>query len=257
MRNSDPSFKQLTPAELAIKALREKARTKRRELREKRRKAAYFVKSNNKAVGTADYIASEKGFIKRNRLPVHFKELINNCKKWVFSKRSNVDKNGKFHSNTARGRRRLFNILLVLLTNCDFLSGQIGKAKLEHMDTTSHDALMLQYARRFGHSISSSTWYRYIGILDAMDIFHSKEIKLYGEDGITVRSEASYKWLSKPFLQSIGVFTDDVMASIKESYQKALDKGLSFTFREHNAPVGYFPNQDLFSAYSPSSAPPQ
>ena len=94
-------------------------------------------------------------------------------------------------------------------------------------------------------------------MLKAMDIFSGKEIKAYGDDGTTVRSRASYKWLSKPFLQSIGVFTDNIMASIKESYQKALDKGLCFTYRQHNAPVGYRTHQDLFSAYSPSSAPPQ
>ncbi|WP_394230767.1 hypothetical protein [Shewanella colwelliana] len=248
---------QYSPAELAIKALREKARTKRRELREKRRNAAYFVKVNKKAVGTADYIASDKGFIKKNRLPPHFKSLINNCKRFVFSKRCHTDKQGKYRSISLRGRRRLFNVLLVLLTNCDFLSGQVGKPKIGHMDTTSHDAMMLQYARRFGDAISSSTWYRYIGMLDAMDIYFSKEIKLYGEDGVTVRSEASYKWLSKSFLQGIGAFTDEVMASIKASYQKAVNKGLSFVWREHNSPVNYRPTPDLFTPYSYGSAPPQ
>ena len=250
------SSTQYSVAELLIIAIREKARTKRQELREKRRKAAKFVKTNNKAVGTADYIASDKGFIKKNRLPPHFKSLISNCKRFVFSKRSHTDKQGKYRSISLRGRRRLFNMLLVLLTNCDFLSGQLGKPKAEHMDTTSHDAMMLQYARRFGDSISSSTWYRYISMLEAMDIFSSKEIKVHGKDGIT-RSEASYKWLSKSFLQSIGVFTDDIMKSIKESYQKAINKGLCFVFRVHNEPVSYMPTPDLFTPYTYCSAPPQ
>ncbi len=248
---------EIASAQHAREMLREKSRTKRRQLREKRRKAAHFVKANNKAVGTADYKATDKGFIKKNRLPVHFKPIINNTKKLVFAKRSHVDSHGRLRSLSLRGRRRLFQVLLVLLTNCDFLSGQMGKPKADDMDTTSHDAFMLEYARRFGHSISSSTWYRYIDMLKAMAIFSSKEIKLYGDDGVTVRSEASYKWLSKPFLQSIGVFTDNIMASIKESYQKAINKGLSFTYRQHNAPVGYRTHQDLFSAYSPRSAPPQ
>ncbi|WP_394230564.1 hypothetical protein [Shewanella colwelliana] len=248
---------QYSPAELAIKALREKARTKRRHLREKRCKVAHFVKSNNKAVGEADYKASDEGFVKKNRLPVHFKILINNCKRLVFSKRSHTDKNGKLRSISLRGRRRLFNVLLVLLTHCDFMSGQVGKPKAEHMDTTSHDALMQQYATRFGETISSSTWYRYVGMLDAMEIYFSKEIKLYGEDGVTVRSEASYKWLSKSFLHSIGAFTDVVMGSIKGSYQKALNKGLSFVWREVNAQTTPLPPQDLFSYSYSYTAPPQ
>lgn len=125
------------------------------------------------------------------------------------------------------------------------------------MDTTSHDAFMLEYARRFGETLSSTTWYRYIGMLKAMDILSCEDIKVYGDDGVTVRSVASYKWLSKAFLRSIDVFTDNIMASIKESYQKAINKGLSFTYRQHNAPVGYRPNEDLFTVYSPVSTPPQ
>ena len=247
----------ITSAQHAREIVREKSRTKRRHLREKRRKAAHFAKFNKKAVGTADYIASAKGFLKQNRLPAHFKVLINNAKQWVFSLRSYTDSDDRLRSLSMRGRRKLFQVLLVLLTNCDFMSGQIGKIKIEHMDTTSHDAFMLEYAKRFAESISSSTWYRYIDMLKVMDIFSGREIKLHGDDGVVVRSEASYKWLSKSFLQSIGAFTDTIMASIKESYQKAIKKGLSFIWREHNAPVGYRPSYDLFSNYQPNTAPPQ
>ena len=237
-----------------IQAIRDKARTKRRELREKRRYAANLVKSTKKAVGSADYIASDEGFTKKNRLPPHFKILINNSKKLVFSTRSHTDKRGRLRSLSLRGRRKLFNVLLVLLTNCDFMSGQVGKPKLDHMDTTGHDALMLQYARRFGDSISSSTWYRYIAILENMEIFTSKEIKLYAEDGVTVRSEPSYKWLSKGFLRTIGVFADNILGSIKASYQKAIKNGLSFVWREHNAPIGHRPTRGLFASHGHHSA---
>lgn len=251
---------QYTPSELAIKRLREKQRIKRLNLREKRRAAANFVAEHNKAVGSAAYIASDIGFTKKNRLPAHFNLLINNVRKFVFIKKSYCDRQGILHALSNRGHKRIFEILLVLLTNCDLLSGQIGKAKSEHMDTTSHDALMLQYARRFGYTISSSSWYRYISVINAMGIFVSKEIKRYGEDGVTVRSEASYKWLSKSFLRAIGAFDDNLLASIKASYQKALKKGLSFVWREVNAPMVRLNTHDLFNhSYSSCSysAPPQ
>ncbi len=249
--------KQYSPAQLAIKLLREKSRDKRKMLREKRRAAAGFVSQMKKAVGTSDYRASNKGFIKQHKLPAHFKPLINGMRQYVYSQYQYIDKNGVTHSLTRRGKRKLFEILIVLITSCDFMSGQIGKPLAAHMDTTKHDAFMLEHAKRFGYSISSSTWYRYIYMLKSMNIFNGREIKLHGVDGLTIRSEASYKWLSTEFLRAVGVYRDTIWASIKVAYQKALDNGRSFVWRQHNSPVGYRPAQDLFTAYTPSTAPPQ
>lgn len=245
-----------SPAELAIKLLREKARTKRRHLREKRRQAAEKVRSTSKAVGTAHYKASDKGFIKQHELPTHFKPLINGIRRWAYTQHQYIDTDGIVRSLSQRGHRKLFEVLIVLITSCDFMSGQVGKPTEIDMDTTKHDSFMLEHARRFGYSMSSTTWYRYINILKSMQIFSGREIKVWGKDG-TVRSRGSYKWLSKDFLRRIGVFKDDIMKSIKLAYQTALDKGYSFVWRQHNAPIGYRPTHDLFSAYSPSTAPPQ
>ena len=246
-----------SPAERAIKQLREKSREKRRHLREKRREAAFLVTKIKKAVGTADYKATDKGFIKQHKLPAHFKPLINGLRQWVYTQYQYIDKKGVVRSLSARGKRKLFEVLIVLITSCDFISGQVGKPMKKDMDTIRHDAFMLEHARRFGYAISSSTWYRYIDMLKSMDIFSGREIKLHGDDGVTVRSEASYKWLSKRFLRDIGVYKDTIMASIKEAYQRSIDKGLCFIWRQHNAPMGYSPSQDLFTAYTPSTAPPQ
>ena len=218
--------------QLAIKALRAKSRKSRRHLREKRRNAANQVKLNK--VDISAYKATLDGFAKKNKLPNHFNEIFNEARKFAYTKKEYVDNKGVTRSLSSRGQRKLLEVLVVLLTNCDFLSGQVGLAKKQHMDTISHDAFMLQHAKRFGYAISSSSWYRYIEILKTMKIFSGEAIRLFSKDYKTVRSESSYKWLSKAFLMRLGVFKDHIRASIKLAYQKATSKGLCFIWKMKN-----------------------
>ncbi|MGL5469668.1 MAG: hypothetical protein ACRDCT_16025, partial [Shewanella sp.] len=158
--------------------------------------------------------------------------------------------------------RKLFEIVVTMITTCDLMSGQVGKAKNIGMDTTSHDALMLAHAKRWGEAIPSSTWYRYIDMLKQAGVFTVQEVKVAIEDNATgeektIRSVASYKWLSSQFLQAIGAYTDTIRAQIKQAYQKAINNGLSFTWRvfKRQLPVKQRFTADMF--FSQSTNPPQ
>lgn len=239
-----------------IPSMTDKARVKRQKLRTAKREAAYKVNTLGCAVGSNAYKSSLKGFkAPKAKLPRYFNEIINNARKFVYSSRFQIDNGGISRSLSDQSKRKLFEIIVTLLTTCDLVSGQVGKAKNIGMDTTSHDALMLAHAKRWGDAMPSSTWYRYIDILKQTGVFLIQEVKIAGEEK-TIRSVAAYKWLSAQFLQSIGVYTDSIRAQIRQAYQRALDKGLSFNWRvfKKQLPVKQRITPDLF--ISPSVNPP-
>lgn len=243
-------------AQRAHQAYLASRRTKEQIKAQNRRQKADKARRNKTDVGSADFIASLEGFTKKNKLPCHFRELISSTRFLVYRLKSYVDKEGVTHAFHRGGQDALLRLLIVLLTHCDLVSGQVGIPKKRCMDTISHDALMDIYAVRFGKSISSSKWYRYIAILKGLGVFSGEEVKVYGKDGVTVRSRASYKMLSKRFLRDIGAFKNEIRASIEQAYQKALDRGLSFVWCKHNAPA--YPvnaKTDLFSAPTPDYSP--
>lgn len=213
------------------KSSADKARQKRQRLRNEKRAAALHVKINKHDVGSNAYKASLDGFkLKGSRLPRYFNVVINNARRLIYSRKLDVDNGGVSRTMSERTKRKLFEISVTLITTCDLMSGQVGKAKNIGFDPTSHDALMLAHAKRWGEAIPSSTWYRFIDMLKLAGVYLVQEVKKADEEG-TIRSRAAYKWLSPQFLQSIGVYSDDIRAQIKFSYQKALDNGLSFTWR--------------------------
>jgi hypothetical protein len=210
----------------------QKAKQKRQILRAKKRQTATLVKTQNKAVGSSAYIASIDGFSKKKaKLPRYFNELINNTRRLIYGHYLDVDSGGVTRTIPEKTKKKMFEIAVTLLTTCDLVSGQIGKPKNIGMDTTSHDALMLQHAKRWGDPIPSSTWYRYIDLLKQVGAFRVEEVKI-AEAENTVRSVAAYKWLSAQFLQSIGAYKDYIRAAIKLSNIKAVKNGLSFKWRE-------------------------
>jgi hypothetical protein len=214
--------------DLARTALAAKARKKRQTLRVKKREAAQATKP----VANSSYKTNLSGFSRGQKLPKHFDELINNLRRVVYSP-GFAQSEGITYSRAKSVSKNLFEILVTMLTHSDLISGQIGKPKGNGMDTTSHDALMLIHAKRYGRAIASSTWYRCIEILTRAGILDGKEVKVYGRDGVTVRSKASYKWFSQRFLASIGTFKDHIKASIKLAYNKALASGLCFTWMQY------------------------
>jgi hypothetical protein len=239
-----------------MKSAKDKSREKRQKLRSLKRAAASHVKTNQTAVGSNAYKESLEGFKSKNsRLPRYFNEVINNARRLIYSRKLDVDNGGVSRNMSERTKRRLFEIVVTMLTTCDLMSGQVGKAKNIGFDPTSHDALMLAHAKRWGEAIPSSTWYRYIDMLKLAGVFLVQEVKKADEEG-TVRSSAAYKWLSPQFLQWIGVYSDHIRAQIKLSYLKALDNGLSFTWRvfKRQLPLKQRFTADLF--FTPSFIPP-
>ena len=240
------------------KSKADKARIKRQKLRSAKREAALHVKTHKTAVGANAYKASLEGFkALKSRLPRYFSEVINNARKLIYSRKFEIDEGGISRQMSELTKRKLFEIIVTLITSCDFMSGQIGKAKNIGMDTTSHDALMLAHAKRWGYAMPSSTWYRYIGMLKQAGVFVVEEVKIAGETEKTIRSVAAYKWLSTQFLQAIGAYTDTIRAQIKQAYQKAVNNGLSFTWRvfKRQLPVKQRFTADMF--FSQSTNPPQ
>jgi len=213
--------------------LREKSRQTRAEKRQKKREAAKAHKA--KAIGDRALIYKKaNGASTVKKLPKHFHVLLQETKKFAFRQFTYIDKNNVSRTISKRGRRKLHEILTVLVTTCDLKSGKIGVAKKEHMDTTSHDMFMLKHAERFGYAISSSTWYRYIDILKALNVFSGTSIKIFDDETKSVRSEASYKYLSNKFLVTIGVLRDGIRQSIDFVYNKAIEKGFRYVWRTIN-----------------------
>ncbi|NSM26891.1 hypothetical protein HT094_22600 [Shewanella sp. ZOR0012] len=233
------------------KSKADKARIKRQKLRSAKREAALHVKKHKTAVGSNAYKASLEGFkAKGARLPRYFNEVINNARKLIYSRKLEVDEGGISRAMSERTKRKLFEIVVTMITTCDLLTGQVGMAKNFGFDTTSHDALMLAHAKRWGEAIPSSTWYRYIDMLKKLGVFTVQEVKIAVEDNSaageekTIRSVAAYKWLSSRFLQAIGAYSDTIRAQIKQAYQRAISKGLSFTWRVYKRQL---PTQQRFT----------
>ncbi|MGL4667210.1 MAG: hypothetical protein ACRCWR_04705, partial [Saezia sp.] len=179
------------------KSKADKARIKQQKLRSAKQAAAAHVKTHNTAVGANACKASLEGFkALKSRLPRYFSDVINNARKLIYSRKFEIDEGGISRQMSELTKRKLFEIIVTLITSCDFMSGQIGKAKNIGMDTTSHDALMLAHAKRWGYAMPSSTWYRYIGMLKQAGVFVVEEVKIAGEAEKTIRSVAAYKWLS-------------------------------------------------------------
>lgn len=240
-----------------IKTKAEKSRIKRQKLRTAKRAAALHVKTHKTAVGSNSFKASFAGFqAKGARLPRYFNEVINNARQLIYSRKLYVDDGGVSRQMSERTKQKLFQIVVTLITTCDLMSGQVGKAKNIGFDPTSHDALMLEHAKRWGEAIPSSTWYRFIDILKHAGVYLVQEVKKADEEG-TVRSRAAYKWLSPQFLKSIGVYSDDIRAQIKQAYQRAINNGLSFTWRvfKRQLPIKQRYTADMF--FTQSSNPPQ
>lgn len=245
------------------KTTTDKARIKRQKLRSAKRAAALHVKNHKTAVGANAFKASLDGFkVKNARLPRYFNEVINNARQLIYRGQLEIDEGGISRKMSERTKRKLFEIVVTMITTCDLMSGQVGKAKNIGMDTTSHDALMLAHAKRWGIAVPSSTWYRYIDMLKQAGVFTVQEVKVAIEDNATseektIRSVAAYKWLSARFLQAIGAYTDTIRAQIKQAYQKAINNGLSFTWRvfKRQLPVKQRFTADMF--FSQSTNPPQ
>ncbi|MBL4799580.1 MAG: hypothetical protein JKY50_19425 [Oleispira sp.] len=253
---TDSQIQDVETAQRAHQAYLASRRTKARIKSQNRRQKADKARRNKTDVGSSDFIASLEGFTKKNKLPSHFRELISSTRFLVYRIKSYVDEKGVARALHRGGQNALLQMLIVLLTHCDLMSGQVGIPKKRSMDTISHEALMDIYAVRFGKSICSSTWYRYIAILKGLGVFSGEEVKVSGKEGVTVRSRPSYKMLSKRFLHGIGAFKNEIRASIEQAYQKALDKGLSFVWCKHNAPA--YPvnaKTDLFSTSTPDYSP--
>lgn len=222
-----------------------KARELRAEKRLRKIKAAEFVSINKFNVGATNYPATRKGF-KAKALPKHFIFIINNIRTLVYSGFFNKKSNGLTRDMPKKCKRKLFEVLVTIITNTDLLSGSIGIPKSNGLHALKHDDLMYAHALRFGYSMPSSTWYRYIDILKSHDVFNVIEAKSHVSRG-KVKSYAAYKWFSQSFLKKIGLSIDTVKSSVEKAYQKALSKGLSFnwvmvitdTIRKHHDPVCY------------------
>lgn len=227
--NADVSSVDIDPTSV----LREKSRQTRAEKRQKKREAARAHKA--KAIGDRALIYKKSnGTSTAKKLPKHFHVLLQETKQFAFRQFTYIDKNKVSRTISKRGRKKLHEILTVLVTSCDLKSGKIGVAKKEHLDTTSHDTFMLKHAERFGYAMSSSTWYRYIDILKALNVFSGTSIKIFDDETKSVRSEASYKYLSNQFLKTIGVLRDGIRQSIDFVYNKAIEKGLRYVWRTIN-----------------------
>jgi hypothetical protein len=235
----------LTPEQIQekIEARRLKSRTDRTKKRAKRREKALSASKNKVAVGASAYPATSAGF-KTKKLPTHFNVIINELRKQVYSGKFDDRSTGLCRQMSNTSRKKLFEILVTIVTRTDFISGQIGIPKKNGFHTISHDDLMLQHAARWGYSISSSTWYRYIDLIKKHDVFRVVEAKSHVSRG-KVKSYAAYKWLKLSFLKTIGVFSDDIKAGIEKAYQKTLASGKSFKWllvhtkqvRKHHEPA--------------------
>lgn len=103
--------------------LRQKSRDTRANKRQKKRDAAKAYKA--KAIGDrALTYKKENGVPTVKKLPKHFHVLLQETKKFAFKQFSYVDKNNVSRTISKRGRKKLHEILTVLVTTCDLKSGK-------------------------------------------------------------------------------------------------------------------------------------
>lgn len=224
---------------------RESSRTKRAKLRIKRREKALDARTNNTIIGSSSYVPSKAGF-KGKRLPKHFPVLINRLKALVYSGEFDPITSGAKREWSVKCRTKLLEILIVIITRTDLVSRQVGVPDFDGFNAIKHDDLLLAHAVRFGYSMSSTTWFRYINVIKSHNILQVIEAKSHVCRG-KVKSYAGYKWLSDSFLKKLGADQDDIKISIERANNKTVKSGRSFKWklvhtkqiRKHHDQVNY------------------
>ena len=217
--------------DLNLKELRAKQRAKKKAKRD-----AVLAKIKN-PIKTAAINSKGKS------LPRHVIFLINALRIIIYTHRLAPD-NGHITVKTCeKVLRTRFEILVLLLTTTDLVSGQIGYVKNKGMDTTSHDDLMLAYVKRYGKPITESTYYSHIRYFKEIGIYHVEPVYHSNKQTKTVRSAPAYKYLSLDFLRRLGTFKPEIRQSIKAAYDKAIAKGFNFAWRVFKG----FSNTDVIS----------
>ncbi len=234
-----------------------KSREIRAIKRTKKQRLANDAIVKNTCVGSQNYPASKQGY-KAKALPKHFNVIINNIRQAVFSGLLDPKTSGLNRAMSAKCRKKLFEVLVTIITRTELLSGQIGVPKADGFHAINHDDLQEQHAMRWGYSISSSTWFRYIAILKNHKILKVMEAKSHVSRG-KVCSYAAYKWVCPKFLSKIGLSKPEIKVSVERAYQKAVKNGLEFRWtmvftkvmRKKHDPISYDLN---FDAPPPNTA---
>lgn len=146
-----------------------------------------------------------------------------------------------------RQRETCVKIMVAMCCDLEVETYQIGKPKLEHMDTITHNTIIKNYEKCWGESINDKRYYHAIKLLKMADYLVIDAVYLQDRDLLAdldlkddelprVYSKPAYKSLTQKFINIFGLANDeDVNKSKSLSIAKRIKKGLKTLWVRYEA----------------------
>ncbi|MGD6735489.1 hypothetical protein ACP5PY_03535 [Photobacterium leiognathi subsp. mandapamensis] len=137
-----------------------------------------------------------------------------------------------------RQRETCVKVMVAMCCDLEVETYQIGKPKLEHMDTITHKTIIKNYKACWGETICDKRYYHTINLLKMADFLVIDAVYLQDCDLLAnldlqdndlprVYSKAAYKSLTQKFISIFGLDDDeDVKKSKLRSIAQRVKKGL-------------------------------
>ncbi len=211
---------------------RKRIRTKRKALLEVYQDAIGADTDNPIEIGFKAKIVGRDGSI--SNLPPEFAFTLAACKEFIHNKNRfpSLLAYGGAAMNRVDSRRRMAEVMAVILARTEMVDGRIGVPTSIGMDTVSMETLMQDYVLRFGKMIESSGFAKCFKRLQMAGLLHNQRnfVGVPGENGEReVRSFASYKQLTGQLFKEIKVVSyKNVIAMVLETRKRQTQRGYSF-----------------------------
>lgn len=146
-----------------------------------------------------------------------------------------------------RQRETCVKIMVAMCCDLEVETYQIGKPKLEHMDTITHNTIIKNYEKCWGESINDKRYYHAIKLLKMADYLVIDAVYLQDRDLLAdldlkdenlprVYSKPAYKSLTQKFINIFGLDNDeDVKKSKLRSIANRVKKGFKTLWVRYEA----------------------
>ncbi|MEC6817193.1 hypothetical protein VXS05_19445 [Photobacterium toruni] len=146
-----------------------------------------------------------------------------------------------------RQRETCVKVMVAMCCDLEVETYQIGKPKLEHMDTITHKTIIKNYKACWGETICDKRYYHTINLLKMADFLVIDAVYLQDSDLLAnldlqdndlprIYSKAAYKSLTQKFINIFGLDNDeDVKKSKSLSIAKRIKKGLKTLWVRYEA----------------------
>lgn len=146
-----------------------------------------------------------------------------------------------------RQRETCVKVMVAMCCDLEVETYQIGKPKLEHMDTITHNTIKSNYEKCWGESINDKRYYHAIKLLKMADYLVIDAVYLQDRDLLAnldlkdedlprVYSKPAYKTVTQKFINVFGLDNDeDVKKSKLRSIANRMKKGLKTLWVRYEA----------------------